>query len=75
MNRPVVITAVLVVVGFGVDLVTGYSLFPGYPAALGLVGGTALVLGAKALGNAVVSQREDYYADEAPADVQEDLRG
>jgi hypothetical protein len=75
VNRPVLITAVAVVVGVLIDLATGYSTFPGYAATLGLVGGAALVFGAKALGGAFVQRSEDYYPEDTPADEQEDLRG
>jgi hypothetical protein len=75
MNRPVLVTAVAVVLGVLVDLATGYSLFPGYAALLGLAGGAALVFAAKGLGSAGLQQRERYYPDDAPADEQEDLRG
>jgi hypothetical protein len=75
VSRPVLVTAVAVVVGLLVDLATGYSPIPGYPALLGLVGGAALVYAAKGLGSLGLQQREDYYPDDAPADEQEDLRG
>jgi hypothetical protein len=75
VSKPVLITAVAVVVGVLVDLATGYSLYPGYAATLGLLGGAALVFGAKWLGGAFVQRPEDYYPEDAPADEQEDLRG
>jgi hypothetical protein len=73
--RPLPVIAVALVVGLGVDLLTGYSPFPGYPAALGLLGGALLTFGAKSGLARLVQRPNDYYPeDETPA-VQEDLRG
>jgi hypothetical protein len=72
-QRLIVLTAALFVVGVGIDLVIGYSPFPGYGASLGLVGSFVLILGAKALGSAFVVRAEDLYPDEIPPDVAPDL--
>lgn len=67
------LTAVLFAVGFGIDLVIGYSPVPGYGAGIGLFGTVLLVYAAKGLGSAFVSRSEDLYPADAPPDVQPDL--
>jgi hypothetical protein len=74
-RRPLVVTAVALVLGLLADLATGYSDFPGYAAALGIGGTFLLVFGSKALVGRVVARPEDHYPDEVLADTQEDLRG
>jgi hypothetical protein len=73
--RPVPVIVVALVVGLLVDLVTGYSPFPGYGAALGLLGCSAIIYVSKWLGQALLQRPEDYYPDDVPNDLQEDLRG
>ena len=72
-QRLIALTAVLFVIGVGIDLVIGYSPIPGYGALIGLVGAFVLILGAKALGNVFVVRPEDLYPDEIPPDVAPDL--
>lgn len=67
-------TAAALVVGVLLDLVIGYSPFPGYGALIGLLGCIAIVIGSKWLGG-FLSRPEDHYPDDIPADLQEDLRG
>lgn len=74
-RRPLVVTAVALVIGLLVDLATGYSPFPGYAATLGLGGCTLIIIGSKWLGKRFLQRPESYYPGEGPADVQEDLRG
>jgi hypothetical protein len=69
------VTAVALVVGVFVDLLIGYSPFPGYGALLGLGGCVAIVLVSKWLGTALLQRPEDYYPDDVAPDVQEDVRG
>jgi hypothetical protein len=73
--RPVPVIVVALVLGLILDLITGYSPFPGYGAALGLLGCSAIIYLSKWLGTAFLQRPEDYYAEDVPADLQEDLRG
>jgi hypothetical protein len=73
--RPVPVIVVALVVGLAVDLVTGYSPFPGYGAALGLLGCSVIIYVSKWLGTAFIQRPEEYYPDDVPTDLQEDLRG
>lgn len=75
MSLPLRVTLAALVLGLLVDLATGYSLFPGYPALLGLGGCTVIIVGSKWLGDRFLQRGEDYYPGEAPTDEQEDLRG
>lgn len=75
MSLPARLTLAALVIGLLADLVTGYSPFPGYAAALGLGGCTLIIVGSKWLGKRFLQRPEDHYPGEAPADVQEDLRG
>jgi hypothetical protein len=63
------------VIGVLLDVWHGYSAFPGYGAALGIGGTTVLVFGSKWLGQALLQRDEDYYPQDLPADLEEDLRG
>jgi hypothetical protein len=72
-QRLIQLTAVLFVIGVGIDLVIGYSPIPGYGALIGLVGAFVLTYGAKGLGSAFVVRSEDLYPDEIPPDVAPDL--
>jgi hypothetical protein len=75
MNRTAVaVTAVLFALGVVVDIMTGTKNFPGYAASIGLFGCIVIVVVSKWMGGAL-SRPEDLYADDVPADVQEDLRG
>jgi hypothetical protein len=73
--RPVPVIAVALVVGLAIDLITGYSPFPGYGAALGLLGCSVIIYVSKWLGTVFIQRSEDYYPEDVPADLQEDLRG
>jgi hypothetical protein len=73
--RPVPVIAVALVIGIGLDLFTGYSPFPGYGAALGLLGCSVIIFVSKWLGQVFIQRPEDYYPDDVPDDLQEDLRG
>jgi hypothetical protein len=79
--RPLPVILVALVVGVPLDLWHGYSPFPGYGAALGIVGTVVLVFGSKWVGQAL-QRPEDYYPEDVPADtddlpdeLEEDLRG
>jgi hypothetical protein len=74
-RRPLVVTAIALVLGLVADLATGYSDFPGYAAALGIGGTVLLVFGSKLVVGRIVSRPEDAYPDEPLTDTQEDLRG
>lgn len=72
-TRVLPVIAVAVVLGIVVDLLTGHSPFPGYPALLGVGGGALLTLAGKVLLAGLVSRQPDFYPhDEAPA-VQADV--
>jgi hypothetical protein len=73
--RPLPVIGVSLVVGVLLDLWHGYSPFPGYGAALGIVGTTVLVFGSKWLGQYLLQRPEDYYPEDLPPELQEDLRG
>jgi hypothetical protein len=75
LRRPVPVIVIALVIGLGVDLLTGYSPFPGYGAALGLLGCSVIIYVSKWLGQVFIQRPEDYYVDDVPADLQEDLRG
>jgi hypothetical protein len=79
--RPLPVIAVALLVGVALDVWHGYSPFPGYGAALGIVGTTVLVFGSKWVGLGL-QRPEDYYPEDVPADtedlpdeLEEDLRG
>lgn len=63
----------LFALGTTVDVVVGFSPFPGYGAAIGLFGCIAIVVVSKWLGSALLERPEDYYPDEVPPDLQVDL--
>jgi hypothetical protein len=73
--RPVPVIVVALLLGLGLDLVTGYSPFPGYGAALGLLGCSVIIVVSKWLGKVFIQRPEDYYPDDVPDDLQEDLHG
>ena len=75
MNRTaLVVTALALAVGISLDVVTDAKNFPGYAASIGLFGCIFIVVVSKWFGR-FLSRPEDLYPGEAPADVQEDLRG
>ena len=65
--------AVLFVLGVALDVVIGYSPFPGYGAAIGLFGCIAIVVISKWLGETFLNRPESYYPTENPPDLQPDL--
>jgi hypothetical protein len=73
-GRPLLITAIVLAIGVGVDLAVGYSPWPGYGAVIGLLGTVVIVVGSGWL-TKLLARPEDYYPAEAPADVQLDLLG
>lgn len=75
-RRALLVTAVLLVVGILVDVVTGAdSAFPGYAASIGLFGCIVIIIGSKWLGKLFIQAPEDYYPQDTPPDHVEDLRG
>lgn len=75
-RRPVVATVLAFALSMLADVVAGEtSPFPGYPAAVGLVGCIGIIVISKWLGRVFLQRPEHYYPDDAPADLQEDLRG
>jgi peptidoglycan/LPS O-acetylase OafA/YrhL len=73
-GRPLVVTLIAFAVAVVVDVVVGYSPFPGYGALIGFLGCVVIVVVSRWLGR-WLSRPEDYYADDVPIDLQEDLRG
>jgi hypothetical protein len=73
-GRPLLITVIVLAIGVGVDLVVGYSPWPGYGALIGLLGTVAIVVGSGWL-TQLLARPESYYPGEEPADVQVDLLG
>ena len=76
-GRPLTITLVaFVVLGVLVDvLIVATSPFPGYAAALGLVGCILIIVVSKWLGKAFIQAPEDHYPEDEPADLVPDLYG
>ena len=72
-RRALTVIAVLFTLNLGVDLVAGYSYFPGYSASLGLVGCVVIIRVSKWLGAVLLNQPEDYYPGERPPDLQPDV--
>lgn len=77
-RRALLVTAVLVALGIALDVVTGSKNVPGYSAAVGLLGATAIVLVAKVAGG-LLSRGEDMYphdtGDEAAVMTRADHHG
>lgn len=74
MNRRAVLAvAGAFVVSMLIDLVVGYSPFPGYGASLGLFGCIAIVVVSKWIGKVLLDRPEDYYPEDVPPDVHPDL--
>lgn len=70
-----VITATAFAAGVVADLFVGVGYFPGYAATIGLVGCAVIIIVSKWLGAALIQRDEDYWPNDGPADLQEDLRG
>jgi hypothetical protein len=68
-----IVTGIAVPVGIGLDLVIGYSPFPGYGVVIGLLGCMAIIIGSKWVGKLLLDRPRDYYADDAAPDVQPDV--
>jgi hypothetical protein len=67
------VTVIAVPVGIGLDLVIGYSPFPGYGVVIGLLGCMAIIIGSKWVGKLLFDRPPDYYPDDAAPDVQPDV--
>lgn len=76
-GRPLTVTLVaFVVLGVLVDVLIGATApFPGYAAALGLVGCILIIVVSKWLGKAFIQAPEDHYPDDTPTDLVPDLHG
>lgn len=64
-RRALLLTVALLAVAIMLDVVTGSKNFPGYAAGIGLVGGIAIILGAKLAGT-VLLRPEGLYPQDAP---------
>jgi len=73
IRRAIPPIAVLLVLGTIADVLIGYSPFPGYGAAIGLLGCATIVIVSKWLGTVLLERPEDYYPEETPPDLQPDL--
>lgn len=69
----VMVTGAALVVSVAVDLLVGYSPFPGYGASLGLGGCIGIIVISKWIGKTFLERPEDYYVDDAPPDLQPDV--
>lgn len=72
-RTPVLVTVVALAISLAVDLVVGYSPYPGYGASLGLGGCVGIIVISKWIGRTFLDRPEDYYPDETPPDVQPDV--
>jgi hypothetical protein len=72
-NRQLLLLAAALAVGAAIDVVVGYSPFPGYGALIGVVGTLLITAGSSGL-TRLAARPEDHYADERPRDLEEDLR-
>jgi hypothetical protein len=68
-----IVTAVAVPLGIGLDLIIDYSPYPGYGVSIGLLGCIAIIIGSKWVGKSLLDRPRDYYADDAAPDVQPDV--
>jgi hypothetical protein len=68
-----IVTAVAVPLGIGLDLVLDYSPYPGYGASIGLLGCIAIIIGSKWVGKLLLDRPPDHYPDDAAPDVQPDV--
>lgn len=74
MNRRALTVIVgLFLVNVAIDLVAGYSYFPGYSASIGLFGCVVIIIVSKWIGATFLNRGEDYYPGERPPDLQPDL--
>ncbi len=65
MNRRMAgLTGFLLAVGIVADVLTGAKNVPGYSAAIGLLGGIAIILGAQGFGRFLLKP-EGWYAEDA----------
>lgn len=62
-RRAVLVTLALLAVGVGLDVVTGSKNLPGYSAAIGLLGGIAIIVIAKWAGR-LLSRSEDLFPED-----------
>ena len=62
-RRALLVTLALLVTGVALDVATGSKNLPGYSAAVGLVGGIAIILVSKWAGR-VLSRSEDPSAED-----------
>ena len=69
------VTIVSLIVGVTLDVIIGYSPFPGYAAVIGLLGCVAIILISKWIGTTFLERPETYYPEDALPEIQEDLRG
>lgn len=67
-RRAVLVTLVLLAVGAGLDVVTGSKNLPGYSAAIGLLGGIAIIVIAKWAGQ-LLSRSEDLFPEDIAGGV------
>jgi hypothetical protein len=73
MRLRAMVTGAALVLSIAVDLVVGYSPYPGYGASLGLGGCIGIIVISKWIGKTFLDRPEDYYVDDAPPDVQPDV--
>jgi hypothetical protein len=72
-TRLLVLLGVAFAVGALADVVVGYAPFPGYGAAIGIVGTLVIAVLSSVL-TRLAARPEDHYPAETPRDVEEDLR-
>lgn len=73
--RPFAVLVVAILVGVGLDLLIGYSPFPGYAAVLGLVGAASLTVVAKMALGPLLHRAPDYYPEDRAPDEGEGAHG
>jgi hypothetical protein len=73
-QRILAVTGIAALVAIALDVVIGYSPFPGYGALIGFAGTVAIVVVSGWL-TSLLARPEGYYPDETPPDVEVDLRG
>ena len=73
--RALPVSLLLLLLGAGVDLLTGAGRFPGFYALLGFGSTVLLIVVAKILMSRLVQRPEDHYPLDVPPDRVEDLRG
>jgi hypothetical protein len=72
-RRPLVLVAAAFAAGVVIDLVVGYSPFPGYGAVIGIAGTLLIAVASSGL-TRLAGRPEDHYPAETPREVEEDLR-